>query len=285
MRRLIILSVVLIPMTASADRLGALKSNTNVLLSTQTAAGASPCGNSGDVQTNFNGACAGVGGGLTGSASNGISSIGLNNGIITSINGNDESVIYSSMSVSYMAISSMTTQVLSSSMTVKISSGNALARVGGSYFEHTLSTGNNTSLETDLYQETIGSNVFTTNGDCLEVRYGGSFVGSGVTTRDLKFYVTTTTVFDTGGISVSVSGDWRLEGTICKGSQTTICSIFALNTAGASSSVYTQFAQVGGLQLTGNNVFKLTGQSSGVGANSLDITAKLGKGFWLPSIN
>lgn len=203
----------------------------------------------------------------------------------TALSTNSLNLTLSSASASYLPVSSMTISVLSSSMTVKISTGGFLARVGGSYFDHFTTTGNNTSIETDLYQENIGSNVFTSNGDCLEVKYGGSFVGSGVTTRDLRFYVTTTTVFDTGGIAVSANGDWRLEGTICKDSGTTIRSIFALNTGGASTTVYTQMASVGGLQFTGNNTFKITGQSSGVGASTNDITARIGKGIWLPSVN
>lgn len=204
---------------------------------------------------------------------------------ISSGTASPDTLTLSSASVSYLGISSVTISVVSSSMTVRISTGNAYARVGGSYFEHFTTTGNTTSFETDLYQENIGSNVFTSNGDCLEVRYGGSFVGSGVTTRDLKFYVTTTTVFDTGVIAVSANGDWRLEGTICKDSGTTIRSIFALNTSGASTTVYTQYISVGGLQFTGNNTFKLTGQSSGVGASTNDVTARLGKGLWTPSSN
>jgi len=68
--------------------------------STTTASSSSSgvCGNSGDVQVNFNGSCSGVGGGVTGSVTGGVSSIGINNGIITSATGNGDNLFVSTFS-------------------------------------------------------------------------------------------------------------------------------------------------------------------------------------------
>ena len=82
MKWLLFFLALAVPSLANGDTLGSLRSSSNVLLSTQTAV---PCGNSGDVQINFNGICGGVGGGLSGSATGGTSSFGFNNGIITSV--------------------------------------------------------------------------------------------------------------------------------------------------------------------------------------------------------
>ena len=59
--------------------------NSGVLITSTATASSFPCGNSGDVQINFNGTCGGIGSGLTGSQSGGVSTIGFNNGIITSV--------------------------------------------------------------------------------------------------------------------------------------------------------------------------------------------------------
>ncbi len=70
--------------TNSITGAGVTVSSTNggVLI---TAGASAPCGNSGDVQINFNGSCGGIGGGITGNATGGISSISVNNGIVTAV--------------------------------------------------------------------------------------------------------------------------------------------------------------------------------------------------------
>lgn len=179
--------------------------------------------------------------------------------------------------------------VWTTSSTVKISSGGSSfgigARVGGCIWDHYVSSSNNGTTETDLYVDVISSNVLSGNCQKIEAWDAGNFTGSGTATKDMKVYVGTTVVFDSGAVAVTTNGDWRLERKITRANSTQVRCIVAMNTAGASTSVYTQQTDVGGLNFTGSITFKITGTAAGVGAATGDVVSKLGTGYWYPASN
>lgn len=144
-------------------------------------------------------------------------------------------------------------------------------------FTNFVNAPNDTTLETDLYNNTIAAATFVTNGDLIVSKTTGSFAGSGTATRQLRAYFAATLIFDSGALSISGNSDWRLEAVVIRVSNTVVRCSVALNTGGASTSVYTKFTEITALNLTTTGYpIKSTGQAAGVGAASNDITAKMG---------
>lgn len=159
------------------------------------------------------------------------------------------------------------------------SSGN-IAKVGGTIFDHFVDAGNTTTTETDLYTDTVSASVLGTNGDKIEVDYGGIFVSSGTATREVKVYFGGTAIFDTGALTLSLSAAWTAWVLIIRVSATVIRYMVSFTTEGAALSAYTATGELTGLTLSGTNIIKVTGQAAGVGAATNDIVAKLGTVQW-----
>lgn len=175
--------------------------------------------------------------------------------------------------------------VENSTITIHTSTNSTRANVGGCIWDHYVSSGNNGTTETDLYRDIISSNTLSVNGRKIEVWAAGTLAGSATATRQLKIYIGTTTIFDSGAITLSVSGDFRLDYKVIRETTTSVLTVVALNTPGASTSIYTTVSDVGGINFNANNTLKITGTAAGVGAASNDLTAKLGSGYWYPAAN
>lgn len=147
---------------------------------------------------------------------------------------------------------------------------------GGSLFDHYVNAGNVTTGETDLYSDSIAAGTLSTNGDKLEVEYGGVFVSSGTATREVKIYFGGTQIFDSGALTLSLSAAWTIYVTVIRVSATVVRTMTSMTTEGAALAAYTNYAEVTGLTLANANVIKITGQAAGVGAATNDIVAKLG---------
>ena len=146
-----------------------------------------------------------------------------------------------------------------------------------SLFNYTTNAGNVSTDETDLYTDTIAATTLATNADKLFANSSGSFAGSGTATRQLRAYFAGTLIFDSGALSIAGNSDWRLEITIIRVSNTVVRCSAALNTGGASTSVYTKYTEITTLNLTTTGyVLKTTGTAAGVGAASDDIVARMG---------
>lgn len=144
-------------------------------------------------------------------------------------------------------------------------------------FTHLVNAGNLNTDETDLVTNTVVAATFVTNGDLVFTRNTGSFSGSGTATRQIKAYFAGTLIFDTGALSISGNSDWRLEMSVIRVSNTVVRCSAALNTGGASTSVYTKYTEITGLNLTTTGyILKSTGTAAGVGAATNDIVAKMG---------
>lgn len=149
-------------------------------------------------------------------------------------------------------------------------------------FTHFANAGNGTTVETDLYSDTIPANRLAANGERLEVEYGGVFVSSATATRQIKIYFGGTAFFDTGALTLSLSSAWTAYVTLIRVSSTVVRYMVSLTTEGAALAAYTAVGEITGLTLSNTNVLKITGQAAGVGAASDDIVARLGSVIWLP---
>lgn len=153
----------------------------------------------------------------------------------------------------------------------------------GALFDHFATVGNSTTSETDLYSDTTAANTFRTNGDKLEVEYGGSFVSSGTATRQLKIYFGGNAIFDSGALTLSLSAAWTIYLSIIRVSGTVVRYMISMTTEGAALAAYTAVGEVTGLTLTNANILKITGTAAGVGAATNDILAKMGDVRFIPA--
>lgn len=157
--------------------------------------------------------------------------------------------------------------------------------LGGVIFDNSVDAGNVTTGETDLYSYTMPASTLASNGEKIQAEYGGIFVSSATATRDIKLYFAGTAIFDTGTLTLSLSSAWCLYVTIIRVSASVIRYSISLTTEGAALAAYTAVGELTGLTLNNTNILKITGQASGVGAATGDITAKLGHGTWFASAN
>jgi hypothetical protein len=154
------------------------------------------------------------------------------------------------------------------------------AKVGGTLFDHFADAGNSTTVETDLYSDTIAASTLANNGDKLQAQYGGTFVSSGTATREVRLYFGGTAIFDTGALSISLAASWVLDVLIMRVDAATVRYKMDLTVEGAALAAYTAAGQLAGLTLSSTNVLKITGQAAGVGAATNDIVAKVSTVEW-----
>lgn len=160
-------------------------------------------------------------------------------------------------------------------------SSTAVAKLGGVIFDHYADGGNGTTVETDLYSDTLPASILATNGDKITAYYGGIFVSSATATRQIKVYFGGTVVFDSGALSISAGSDaWYVQTTVFRESSTVIRAITTMSTTGAAINAYCTYTRVTGLTLTNTQIVKVTGQAAGVGAATNDIVAKVGSVEW-----
>ncbi len=167
--------------------------------------------------------------------------------------------------------------------TVKAGGSSSTARVGGTLFTHFTDAPNGTTVETDLYSDSVPASTLAANGDSVAATYGGIIVQSATATRQLKVYFGGSVIFDPGALSVSVAGDWVIEATIMRVSATVVRYAVAMTLTGASLGAYADVGELTGLTLSGANVLKVTGQAAGVGASSSDIVAQVASVGWMPA--
>lgn len=149
-------------------------------------------------------------------------------------------------------------------------------------FDHYTDAGNGTTVETDLYSDTIAAGQLGTNGAKLEIEYGGLFVSSGTAPREVRIYFAGTAIFDSGALTLSLSSAWTAFGMIIRVSSTVVRYMVSFTTEGAALAAYTAVGELTGLTLSGTNILKITGQAAGIGAATNDIVAKLGVVMFAP---
>lgn len=151
-------------------------------------------------------------------------------------------------------------------------------------FDHYTDVGNGTTVETDLYTDTLVANQFLNNGDKVDAEYGGLFVSHATATRELKVYFAGTVILDTGALTTALTTPtWKINVFLIRVSATVIRYAVDLETNGLTTRTYTNVGELTGLTLSGANILKITGQAGGVGAASNDIVAKLGNVRYRPA--
>lgn len=167
---------------------------------------------------------------------------------------------------------------------VKSGASSALARVGGAIFDHYADVNNGTTVETDLYTDTIAASTLGTNGDKIIAQYGGIFTGSATSTQQLKVYFGGTVIFDSGALAIGVATpNWDIKVTAIRASSSVVRCSVTLITSSAALLGAAQYTAVTGLTLTNTQIIKITGTAAGVGAGSNQITASEGTVSWFPA--
>jgi len=162
-------------------------------------------------------------------------------------------------------------------LSIKGSISTKILSVGGKDKEFYLDSGNLIATgETDLYVRTFEASLFGANGDTAYFSFTSEIVGAGVPTKRLRLYFAGTNVYDSTALAFAAGDVVRLKGEIIRVSANVIRIVVEsqLNTAVAITK--TAYTEVAGLTLSATNIFKLTGESAGVGSNNNDIVAKMG---------
>lgn len=165
---------------------------------------------------------------------------------------------------------------------VKQGTSSSAARLGGSIFDHFTDANNGTTVETDLYSDTLVASSLGTNGDKIRAQYGGTFSGAVASTQELRAYFGGTLIFDSGALSIGAATDsWNLFVSVIRVSSSVVRCLVTLTTNFATLSSYATYTEVTGLTLSNTQILKITGQAAGAGALSNQITAKEGFVQWL----
>ncbi len=152
-----------------------------------------------------------------------------------------------------------------------------------SLFDHYVD-GTAGGAEADIYTATLAAGQLSANGQKIVANYGGNFVTLGTELTQLLVQFAGTTIWDSTGIApASGTTSWRVFVEIIRVSATVIRYTVSLNTTGASGYVYAVSGELTGLTLSGTNVLRIRGASSGVGSGSGDIVGKMGTIEWRPA--
>lgn len=151
----------------------------------------------------------------------------------------------------------------------------ACNRLGYTLGDHVTDVGSVSTTETPLYSDTLAANTFLVNGDKVQCTYGLT-LSSGTATKQVRMYLGSTAIFDSGALTLSTAGDLIIMATIIRDTSTSVRYLVSVSTTGASTGAFAAVGKLTGLTLTGTNTVMVTGQSGGVGSASNDVTAILG---------
>ena len=147
-------------------------------------------------------------------------------------------------------------------------------------FDHFADVGNGTTVETDLYSDTLAASQLSTNGQKVSAQYGGILVGHATATRQIKVYFGGTAIFDSTAITVASNCSWTVDVTIIRVSSTVVRYRVEFTSLAYMAPTV---GELTGLTLSNTNILKITGQAGAAGAATNDIVAKLGYVEWKPA--
>ena len=138
--------------------------------------------------------------------------------------------------------------------------------------------------EADIYSYTLAANTFNGNGDKVLASFSGNFVTVGTETVDIKVYFAGTLIWDSAGVvPASGTNSWRVGVELIRVSSTIVRYSVFLTTTGGTTFTYAAVGELTGLTLSGTNILKITGLSSGVGSGSGDIVGKMAYAEFKPA--
>lgn len=152
-------------------------------------------------------------------------------------------------------------------------------------FDHSENAGNVGTTETDLYSDTIQGNTLGADGDKLEIVYGGLFVASAAA-KIINVYFGGTDIGNliftcSSTLVVSTNNYWDLKITLMRVSESSIRFTGSLIVNRASGLISTYTGEITGLDLTSENLLKITAQETGVGSATNEIVATIGTVAWV----
>lgn len=174
---------------------------------------------------------------------------------------------------------------VSSALTATAGTSANTVKPGGVLFDHyaDVSTTSTNGTEDDLYSDSVPANALDTNGAKLRSIAYVNTVGSATAARRIKSYFGGTLIFDSGSLTLSLGGDFRIQTDIIRESSTVVRAVVSVITTSASTVPYVSYTRITGLTLSNANILKTTGIASGTGALSGDIAAKIGFTEYLPA--
>lgn len=162
-----------------------------------------------------------------------------------------------------------------SSNTVTINVNTASNALPHTLDKHYTLANNTGTSESDLFSYTVNgaAAILNTDGQSVHFETVGTF-NDATATVALQFYFAGTSFGNTGALAVSATGAWRAQGYIIRTSSSTANASVTITCDKLPSASYTFQADISGVDFTGSNVFKVTGQAGGAGGSSNDITQK-----------
>jgi hypothetical protein len=164
------------------------------------------------------------------------------------------------------------------------SSTGYIARSGGALPMDNFADVSVGGAEADIYSYTTPADLFATNGDKVIASYGGNFVTVGTELTQLKVQFAGTTIWDSTAVAPATgTTSWRVYVEIIRVSSTVIRFAVTLEASGLTTYVRCTVGELTALTLSGTNVLKIRGASSGVGSGAGDIVGKMSYGMFLPA--
>lgn len=167
---------------------------------------------------------------------------------------------------------------------VKQGSSTGIAKVGGSIFDHYADANNGTTVETDLYTDTLLASVLGTNGDKIKSHYQLVCNGAALSTQQMRIYFGGTLIYDTGTLAIgAITSNFTFEVTVIRVSSSVVRCAVSVSTDFATLFPYSKYTEVTGLTLSNTQVLKITGTAAGAAGASNQITAKEGSVYFAPA--
>ena len=127
-------------------------------------------------------------------------------------------------------------------------------------------------VETTIYLDTLAANTFVSNGDGVYAEYCVTLAASASETRQLKYYVAGTLVFDSGANLYTSGGTADVWVTILRESSSVLRIRVEFDESGLTQQPQAPYTRLTGLTLSNTVELKLTGTT----VTSSDIAGALG---------
>ncbi len=166
---------------------------------------------------------------------------------------------------------------------IKFPDASGTLLINSNLFDNYATVGNVTTSETDLSTYTTAAGRLANNGEKIEASYAGNLASLTANTQ-LKVYFGGTAIFDSGATFFGAAEGWSVNVLIIRVSSSVIR--YSIRANGSGNDFFdnnTAIGELTGLTLSGTNILKITGTSSGVGAATDDIQLYLGTGEWKPA--
>lgn len=149
--------------------------------------------------------------------------------------------------------------------------------VGGTLFDHYADANNGTTVETDLYTDTLAASTLANNGDKVLGQYQVVCTGAALASQEMRIYFGGTLIYDSGALSIgAITANFTFNVTVIRETSSVVRCMTEVSTDFATLFPYSKYTRVTGLTLSNTQIIKITGQASGAGGGSNQITASMG---------